>query len=106
VSTETPSTLLWTQPSSRGGTEPCELTVCLLPAAYSHRRADPPSSKSRPSSRAGRFAGAAAVIAVRAPLPCDRAVPLFRRVSPSSSLPLAPTRLSTHRQAKALPFFG
>jgi hypothetical protein len=56
------------------------------------RRVDPPSPESRPSSRAGRFAGVAAVIAARAPLPCNRVVPLFRRASPSSGLPSAPTR--------------
>jgi hypothetical protein len=43
------------------------------------RRADPPSSESWPSSRAGRFAGAATVVAARAPLPCSGVVPLFRR---------------------------
>jgi hypothetical protein len=67
---------------------------------------DPPSLESRPSSRAGRFAGAAAVIAARTPLPCDCAVPLYQRVSPSSGLPPAPTRCAHHRRAKALPFFG
>jgi hypothetical protein len=64
------------------------------------RRADPPW----PSSRAGRFAGAAAIVAAHAPLPCDRAVPLYQRVSPSSGLPPAPTRCACHRRAKALPF--
>jgi hypothetical protein len=29
---------------------------------------------------------------VRAPLPCSGVIPLFRRVSPSSGLPPAPTR--------------
>jgi hypothetical protein len=53
VSTETPSTLLWTRPSSRGWTEPCELAVCLLPAACSRHHAT--SLESRPSSRAGRL---------------------------------------------------
>jgi hypothetical protein len=40
-------------------------------------RADPPSSESRPSSRAGRFAGAATVVTARAPLPCSCVVPWF-----------------------------
>jgi hypothetical protein len=40
-------------------------------------RADPSSLDSQPSSQAGRFAGAAAVIAARAPLPCSCVVPLF-----------------------------
>jgi hypothetical protein len=39
--------LLWTRPSSRGWTEPCELAVCMLPAACPRRRADPPSPESR-----------------------------------------------------------
>jgi hypothetical protein len=74
---------------------------CPLPARAAaqtrHRlRAEPSRS----------LAGAAAVIAARAPLPCDRADPLFRRVSPSFGLPPAPTRLSTRHPAKALPFLG
>jgi hypothetical protein len=39
VSTE-PFTLLWTRPSSRGWTEPCELAACVLPVAP-HRTAPP-----------------------------------------------------------------
>jgi hypothetical protein len=55
--------------------EPCELAVCLLPAGYSRHCADPSSLESQPSSRAGRFAGAAAVVTARARLPCSCVVP-------------------------------
>jgi hypothetical protein len=50
-----PFTLLWTQPSSRGWTEPCELADGVLPAACSRHHADPPTLESWPSSRAGRL---------------------------------------------------
>jgi hypothetical protein len=75
--------------------------------------ADPSSLESRPSSRAGRFAGAAVVMAARAPLPCSCVVPLFdvcRRapvcrqhphaehatVEPRPCLSLARSRVSTN----------
>jgi hypothetical protein len=51
--------------------------LCVARCPAPRRRADPPSLESRPSSRVGRFAGAAAVIAARAPLPCSCVVPLF-----------------------------
>jgi hypothetical protein len=95
--------LLWTRPSSRGWTEPCELAVCMLPAACPRRRADPPS----PESRAEPVACRCRCRHRRgAPFPCDRVVPLFRRVSSSLGLPPAPTQLSTRHRAKALPFLG
>jgi hypothetical protein len=82
-------------------------SVTFLDRCPAPRRcANPQSLESRPSSQAGRFAGAAAIVAERAPLPCDRAIPLYRRVSPSSGLLSAPTRCARHRRAKALPFFG
>jgi hypothetical protein len=80
-------------PSREKRAKPMVSSVLILDCCPApRRRADPPSPESRPSSRAGRFAGVAAVVAARAPLPCDRVVPLFRRVSSSSSLPPAPTR--------------
>jgi hypothetical protein len=82
-------------------------SVTFLDRCPAPRRcANPQSLESWPSSQAGRFAGAAAIVAERAPLPCDRAIPLYRRVSPSSGLLSAPTRCARHRRAKALPFFG
>jgi hypothetical protein len=77
------------------------------------RRADPPSLESQPSSRASRFAGAADVVAARAPLPCSGVVPCFdesRRASvcrrhphaeratvePRPCLSLAMSRVSTN----------
>jgi hypothetical protein len=59
------------------------------------RRADPPSLESRPSSRAGRFTGAAAVVAARAPLPCNGVVPLFRRAHAEFRLAVGTHTLST-----------
>jgi hypothetical protein len=64
----TPFTLMWTRPSSRGWPSLVSSCICLLDSAYSCRRVDPPSPDSRPSSRVGRFAGAAAFLNVRAPL--------------------------------------
>jgi hypothetical protein len=61
VSTETPSTLLWTRPSSRGWTEPCELTACMLPAVP-HRAA----AQTRRRLRAGHRAEP---VALQVPLP-------------------------------------
>jgi hypothetical protein len=95
VSTAFPSSL-WSLafvPSREKRAKPVVSSVPFLDRCPApRRRADPPSSESRPSSRAGRFAGAATVVAVRAALPCDCAVPLFRRVLPSFGLPPAPTR--------------
>jgi hypothetical protein len=50
VSTE-PFTLLWTRPSSRGWTEPCELAVCVSPA-IPHRAAAQTRRRLRASHRA------------------------------------------------------
>jgi hypothetical protein len=46
-----PFTLLWTRPSSRGWTEPCELAACMLPAAP-HRAAAQTRCRLRAGHRA------------------------------------------------------
>jgi hypothetical protein len=74
VSLNPPSTLLWTRPSSRGWTEPCELAVCMLPAV-SHRA----TALTRRRLRAGHRAEP---VALQVPLPSSpRALPCLAVVS-------------------------
>jgi hypothetical protein len=72
----------------------------------SRRHADPPSLESRSSSRAGRFAGAAAVVAARAPLPCNRVVPLSRRAHAEFRLAVGTHTLSTPPSGEGPAFLG
>jgi hypothetical protein len=72
----------------------------------SRRRADPPSLESRPSSRAGRFAGAAAVVAARAPLLCNCVVPLSRRAHAEFRLAVGTHTLSTPPSSEGPAFLG
>jgi hypothetical protein len=106
VSTETPSTLLWTRPSSQGWTEPCELVVCMLPAVP-HRAAAQTRRRLRADHRAEPVACRCRCRHRRARSFAMQLCRSFvRRVSPSSGLPPAPTGSARHRRAKALPFFG
>jgi hypothetical protein len=91
VSTE-PFTLMWTRPSSRGWTEPCELAVCVSPAVP-HRAA----AQTRRRLRAGHRAEP---VVLQVPLPSSpRALPCLAIVSypcsdertPSSGSPSTPT---------------
>jgi hypothetical protein len=70
------------------------------------RRADPPSLESRSSSRAGRFAGAAAVVAARAPLLCNCVVPLSRRAHTEFWLAVGTHTLSTPPSSEGPAFLG
>jgi hypothetical protein len=87
-----PFTLLWTRPSSRGWTEPCELAVCVL-TAVPHRAA----AQTRRRLRAGLRAEP---VILQVPLPSSpRALPCPAIVSylcsdertPSSGSLSAPT---------------
>jgi hypothetical protein len=70
------------------------------------RRADPPSLERRPSSRAGRFAGAIAIVVARAPLPCNCVVPLFRRAHVKFRLAVGTHTLSTPSSSEGPAFLG
>jgi hypothetical protein len=92
VSTEA-FTLLWTRPSSRGWTEPCELATCVVPAVPHHAAA-----QTRRLLRAGHRAEPVVLQVPLLSLP--RALPCLAMVSylcsdertPSSDSPSAPTR--------------
>jgi hypothetical protein len=73
VSTE-PFTLMWTRPSSRGWTEPCELAVCVV-TAVPHRAA----AQTRRRLRAGHRAEP---VVLQVPLPSSpHALPCLAIVS-------------------------
>jgi hypothetical protein len=98
--------LLWTRPSSRGWTEPCELTACMLPAVP-HRAAAQTRRRLRVGHRAEPVACRCRCRHRRArSIALQLCRSFVRRVSPSSNLPPAPTGRACHRRAKALPFFG
>jgi hypothetical protein len=87
-----PFTLMWTRPSSRGWTEPCELADCVM-TAVPHRAA----AQTRRRLRTGHRAEP---VVLQVPLPSSpRALPCLAMVSylcsdertPSSGSPSAPT---------------
>jgi hypothetical protein len=87
-----PFTLLWTRPSSRGWTEPCELAVCVLPAVP-HRAAAQTRRRLRAGHRAEPVVLQVLLLSSPRALPCLAIVSYLcpDERTPSSGSPSAPT---------------